>query len=135
MLDLRPDYKWIKNQLADDYWTLSWLLLFRPEHPERTRAIVIQCADSSLILNPANIGVYTNVALALLLNGEYHKAETIYTKYRDSAYANGNNSYTKFKAAFDQDFNDLKKAGIIKGTDKALQNEIEYIRRQILKLE
>lgn len=126
MLNLRPESIDNRNLLSLDYWNLSWLLNFKKRY-----TVAIQCAKRGVELNAANNGIYTNLAIAYLLKGDFVAAEKIYAQYKDSLYADG--SGTQFKDSFLKDLNDLQAADVITKDNVPLYKEMLRIRSDILK--
>ncbi len=69
----------------------------------------IKSAKQTLDLEPKFISVYTNLALAYVLNNEFDKAKTIYLHWKDKQDQEGRN----FKKMFLEDIQMLESVGII----------------------
>ncbi len=90
----------------NNFFNLSFYALF-VEKPEEAIAAAIK----SLALEPKETGVYTNLAIAYVLNNQFETAKPIYLEWKDRE---NPNSSTKelFKVAFEQDITDLEAAEI-----------------------
>jgi energy-coupling factor transporter ATP-binding protein EcfA2 len=117
-----------KYQLSNDYWDLSWYLLF---NKDKKYDSAIHAAKRSLELYPQNTGVNTNLALGYLLKGDTANAEKIYKQYKDTTFSNTSEVGRKFKEAFQEDFRDMLKFGVIK-KDTPAYEEMKRIKKDIL---
>lgn len=103
--DLSKDHSEVKEELSDAKGNLSFYLILSKNFSE-----AIAEAQEALDLAPDKDWVYTNLALAYLLNGDFKKAKAIYTKYQDKDYSDGTKA---FKPAFIQDLDTIEESGII----------------------
>jgi hypothetical protein len=62
--------------------------------------------------DPENKILYTNLALAYLLNNDWASAEKIYIKYKEESFGEDPNHMTPFRDAFLEDLKALEEAGI-----------------------
>ena len=74
-----------------------------------------QAAREALTLDPSQHWIYSNLAAALLFQGQYKEAEALYLQYKD-----------ELKKSFLGDFDDFESAGII---SEAHQAEVERIKQ------
>ncbi|MEO1415204.1 MAG: tetratricopeptide repeat protein [Bacteroidota bacterium] len=95
----------IRASLASAHYNLSWYALF-VEQAEEAEA----SARRTLALSPASIGVISNLATALLLQGKYHEAKKYYQEYADQPWPD--DRYEIFREVFMSDLQALEEAGI-----------------------
>ena len=103
-----PDLLW---ELGGAYGDLAWYLLFDRKFAEAEQ-VARQAISPANFIKPADYDkkiewVHTNLALALLFQGKYIEAATIYRNFKDKPY----NKVT-YKETFLSDLNELEKAGI-----------------------
>ena len=108
------------KELSNDYWNLSWYQLFEGDYEGTIKSV-----NRGMDLNDKNDGMMTNLALAYLLNNRFDEAEALYKKYKGKKYANQQRYFT---TSFLQDLDDMILAGVIKPTDKTLNEQVGIIR-------
>ena len=108
-----PDNQEIQTFLSSAYGSQAWYQLFGKQFKEAA-----QSAVRGLEIDATQEWIHTNLALALLLQGKYKKAEAIYLQYKDEAF----NEETNFKAVFFEDLETLEQEGIY-------HEDFEQIRR------
>lgn len=119
--------KRLQDELSKSYGYQSYYYLFVKKYEK-----AITSARKSLKIDSVNNDwIHTNIAAAYLLDRKFVEAERIYFKYKDKLYPKG---VKPFAAAFLEDFSELKKAGIIKPSDAALNAEVEKISQQLKKV-
>ncbi|MDR8391782.1 tetratricopeptide repeat protein [Aliifodinibius sp. S!AR15-10] len=91
---------------TNELWNLSWYQLFAGRFQD---AIV----NSRKVVNmdSTQTGVYTNLALGYLFNGQYNEAEKVYLEWMDKEYP-FDTGYETFRNAFLKDLEDLEAAGV-----------------------
>ena len=87
------------------YYNLSYYALYEGDYFG-----AIKAAKTSLLLEPEQNMVYSNLAMAYILNNQYGKAEKIYRKYRGRKMKEYYDYYAREK--FLKDIKKLEKAGI-----------------------
>ncbi|MEM8898185.1 MAG: DUF3856 domain-containing protein [Bacteroidota bacterium] len=95
----------ILSRLASAYYNLSWYSLFTNSFKESESA-----ARKTLELSPESTGVISNLASALLLQGKYLEAKSLYEEWKDKAWVD--DRYQTFKEVFLSDLKELEEAGI-----------------------
>jgi len=100
---LRADPKTTKEDLASNYNTLSWYLLF-----VRDFTGALAAAEAGRKLDSANLYLDTNRAHALLFLGRLTDAEAVYRSHLGQKLS----PTQSWEAAILQDFDDLEKAGV-----------------------
>lgn len=90
---------------ANQYGNLSWYQLHARQYPEAE-----QSARQGLALDSAQVWINTNLATALVLQGKYSQAETIYKALKDIPYEQDKSK--TYREIFLEDLAALEKAGI-----------------------
>lgn len=113
---LQKDGKEFELTLAQNYSIQSWYLLL-DANPQEAEKMALK----SLALAPEFEYAYTNLAVALLLQGKYELAEKLYRQWMDKPLnigveglleTIGDDSYATFREVFLHDLKQLEKAGI-----------------------
>ena len=112
--------------LSTTYGSLAYNLLFMRDFDGALRA-----ADTGLKIHRDNTWIVTNKVLAHLFRKEFAVSESLYKEYRDKPWTL-NSQFKTFKDAFRSDLERLEAAKVISGSDKAIQDEVARIRRDIL---
>jgi hypothetical protein len=112
------------KDLSTHYGNLSFYSFFINNYKD-----ALNYVNRAITLDSTNDFIYTNLALAYLLNKKFDDAERIYNYYKDRTYRTG---VTKFSDSFKQDLNDLENFGIIDKNDLMLYEEVKKIRTTIL---
>lgn len=97
-----PEYR---SDLAKSFGNLAWLELL-DKHPREARA----WASRAFELDPSQTWIETNLAHALLFDGQYAKALNLYIKNRAVKLSNQNNK--TFAEAVLDDFKQFRAKGI-----------------------
>ena len=97
-----PDNKKLANLMAARYGSLAWYQLFIRQFDEAEQA-----ARKGLAKDPGEEWINTNLALALLYQGNWKAAKQIYETLKDKAYGNGT-----YRTTFLEDLDALEKEGI-----------------------
>lgn len=100
-----PENDKIKKDLASGYYNLSWFALFAEDFEEAEQA-----ARKCLELNPNSTGVVSNLGLALLFQGKYQEAVSIFDKWKKKPWVD--ERYETFRQVFLADLKELEEAGI-----------------------
>ena len=87
------------------YYNLSYYALYEGDYFG-----AIKAAKTSLLIEPEQNMVYSNLAMAYVLNNQYSKAEKIYIEYRNKKLKNYYDSFARDE--FLKDIKKLEKAGI-----------------------
>ena len=98
-----PDNQAILSYLSFAYGNLAWYQLFAKDF-----AAAEKSARKGLETAPSQQWINTNLALSLLFQGKYKKAEAVYVQFKDKPY----DETMDFKAVFLKDLADLEAAGI-----------------------
>lgn len=106
-LTLVPNEIEAKRLLASSYGSLAFYKIFA-----RDNAGAIVAAKRGLELNPDATWIYTNLALANLLLGNYPEAEKLYLSYKDVLYNN-----QPIGLSFLDDFAKMEETAIITGRE------------------
>ncbi len=102
-------------KLADDYGNLAWILLLNKDFWEAEQA-----ARKGLSIDKSKEWIHIYLAHALLFQGKYIEAETLYNTYKDKLYTT-----TTYKERFLADFIRLEKEGITHGDVAKIRAELE----------
>ncbi len=101
------------SDLAKILGSLSFNYVFMQEYVQTER-----CAREGLAIDSCQTFIYTNLAAALLFQGRYAEAETIYLQYRE-----------RLKDSFIEDLELFEKAGVI---PKEHENEAKRIKNLLM---
>ena len=107
----------IITQLASSYSILSWYLLFVPDFIEAEKA-----ALRGLAVDPSETWINTNYASALVFQGRFEEASSIYTKFKDQLF----DVEKTWQQAFLEDLAALEAAGITHPDVAKVRALLEY---------
>jgi energy-coupling factor transporter ATP-binding protein EcfA2 len=119
-LKLDPYNIKFKRDLSARFGALSFRLLFTRQYND-----AIKAGEAGLKINPFNDWIYTDIAEAYLLSGQFKPADSLIHQYGDKMFANNTRS---FKDAFLTDFQTLELSGIIAPDNQPIYNEVQEIR-------
>lgn len=111
-----------KRTVANYYNDLAYYSIF-----DRKFAEAIEYCNKGLLADSSYSIIYTNLALAYLLNKQDAQAESLYRKYKNISFENESYDFKNFKEAFLKDFRDLTAAGVIQKTDKGVKRIIAML--------
>ena len=95
-----------KSDAAANYNSVGWYGLLSGNYKEALSGI-----QRGIELDPSNVYLYTNLPLCYLLTGQYEKAKSFYSEYKDKPWT-ASASFKTFKDVFLTDLADLEKRGI-----------------------
>jgi tetratricopeptide (TPR) repeat protein len=116
-----PDDPYIKNEMALFYGRLSYYALYRKEFD-----VSIESAQKGVMYGKNYDWIYTNLALALLLKGNYEEAKMLYTSFKDKKITD--NDFGSFRDSFQNDLDHFIDEKIIDTTNATLNRRINDIR-------
>ncbi|MEM8898095.1 MAG: tetratricopeptide repeat protein [Bacteroidota bacterium] len=103
--EAHPENADVVSGLALAYYNLSWYALFAGDYLESE-----QSARKALELSPESTGVISNLATALLFQGKYQEANSLFREWKDKAWVD--DRYDTYGEAFLSDLAELEQAGI-----------------------
>jgi tetratricopeptide (TPR) repeat protein len=109
----------IKKKLVSAYTNLSYYLCLTGKYRE-----AIEKSLTAIEIDPQKYLLYTNLALGYLLSGDYNAAQKIYQDYKNKP---GGNGRKRLADNFLEDFEALKKAGIITIAKPVLWKQVDEI--------
>jgi WD40 repeat protein len=123
-----PDSPEKMDALYSAYWNHSWYLILSGNFRE-----ALQAAESGLAAPSEDYrknGIASNKALALLLTAPtYEVAKRFYDEWKDRPWVDSR--HTKFRGAFLDDFESLRKEGVYEMLDSKQQERIRQMEAQL----